>query len=710
MFMTITTISLRTALTLSLLAAAATAVAAEPADSVATDSVAARNLSEVTVTAKNVYKVTDGYAFVPSKTVKKTSADVNEMIRRTPLSNVLIAFDGKITDLNQTPAKYFIDGQPATSEEVVALLNKDVARIEFLNYPADTSFQGAKFAINIVTRKVISGGYVIANGRQQFISPYSNYSLLGKYVGSPKWSLMAVGNYSYLKDTGTHGTETTRYDLKDHITGEMVHIDRTAQITGRSLRFRSWSAGLNWRYKFSERNQLTIQAGISTSRTPNDCTTGILEHDSDSDGTAYSNSSSDRSQSPYITASWNKSFANGMALYVSGGFYATFSKTWSDYISGDSPVISNYFREKGYSPNFYANWQVPLKHNNSLTLDASYKTERFNVEYAGSVNTTENRHEDYYSVSGSYNQRFKFNNNMFGYYLSASIPLRSITMSDGRKFNAVDYSFVGSTYYYLGDSHSFGLGAVYELRSRPISTMNDLKIQDTDISGHEGNPDLKANQQLRANAFYTWMASRKFNLSASVMYINESKNIVTAYNAYNGVVYTSMINSGKREFLTMSLNGSIQLFNNNLLIKPGISLDNNRQSGMLNFSFWTLKGSLRVDYMHPCGFSAGLSYSSPWGKSSLQDTSTIHDFSAHNFEIQASYTIGNLYVQLKCQPLYKYRHNVYYVDLPGVDIRNDLYDKSFARSITLTAKYTLDFGRKYQHEEMSVAARTITSM
>ena len=108
--------------------------------------------------------------------------------------------------------------------------------------------------------------------------------------------------------------------------------------------------------------------------------------------------------------------------------------------------------------------------------------------------------------------------------------------------------------------------------------------------------------------------------------------------------------------------------------------------------------------MHPCGFSAGLSYSSPWGKSSLQDTSTIHDFSAHNFEIQASYTISNLYVQLKCQPLYKYRHNVYYVDLPGVDIRNDLYDKSFARSITLTAKYTLDFGRKYQHEEMSVAA------
>ena len=710
MFMTVTTITLRTTLTLSLLAAAVTAVAAEPTDSVATDSIAARNLSEVTVTAKNVYKVTDGYAFVPSKTVKKTSADVNEMIRRTPLSNVLIAFDGKITDINKNPAQYFIDGQPATSQEVVALLNKDVARIEFLNYPADTSFQGAQFAINIVTRKVISGGYIIANAQQQFRTPYGNYSLLGKYVGSPKWSLMAVGDYGYLKDTGTHGTETTRYDLEDHVTGEMVHIDRTSQITGRKWRNNFWSAGLNWRYKFSERNQLTIQAGISTSRLPYDCTTGLIEHDSDSEGIAYSCSSSRRSQSPYLTASWNKSFANGMALYVSGGIYATFSKSWSDYLAGDSPAISNYFREKGYSPNFYVNWQVPLKHNNRLILDANYKTKRFHVDYVGTVNTTEKRHEDYYSVSGSYNQRFKFNNDMFGYYLSASIPLRSITMSDGRRFNAVDYNFSGSTYYYLGDSHSFSLGAVYELRSRPISTMNDLKIQDSDISGHEGNPDLKANQQLRANASYTWMASRKFNMSASVMYINESKNIVTAYNAYNGIVYTSMINSGKREFLTMSLNGSIQLFNNNLLIKPGVSLGNCSQSGMLNYSFWNLIGMLRIDYMHPCGFSAGLNYSSPWGKGSLQDTSTILDFSSHNLEIQASYTVGNLYVQLKCLPLYSYCRNEYYVDLPGVDIRRDLYSKSFSRSIMLTAKYTLDFGRKYQHEEMSVAARTITSM
>ena len=193
--MTVTTITLRTTLSLSLLAVAATAVAAEPADSVATDSVSARNLSEVTVTAKNVYKVTDGYAFVPSKTVKKASFDVKQMIGRVPLSNVVVGFDGDITDINKNKAKYFIDGQPATDDEIKAILNKDVSRIEYLNYPTAGNFQGASFVVNIVTRKLISGGYVIANAYQRFFQPEGQYSLLGKYVGSPKWSVIVVGNY-----------------------------------------------------------------------------------------------------------------------------------------------------------------------------------------------------------------------------------------------------------------------------------------------------------------------------------------------------------------------------------------------------------------------------------------------------------------------------------------------------------------------------------
>ena len=687
------------------------AVAAEPVDSVATDSIAARSLSEVTVTAKNVFKVTDGYAFVPSKTVKKTSFDVRQMISRVPLSNVVVSHDGAIKDLRNNEARFFIDGKPVSKEEVSALLNKDVERIEFLNNPSDGAFMGEKFAVNIVTRKAVYGGYTTASVGQQFFQPYGSYYLSGKFVGSEKWSIMAIGGYNYSKETGSHGTQTTKYDLEDHVTGEMVHVDRISQQTGSLMRNRGWSGALYWRYKTSKNSELSVTAGISSSRTPDNNYYGILEHDNGAEGVAYSRSSSGRAQYPYFTAYWTKDFANGMTLYIRGDLHATLSKSWSSYISGDSPAISNYFREKAYAPNLHANWHIPLKHNNSLTLDADYKTSRFKVDYAGTVNTTENRHEDNYAIWAKYRQRFKFGENELGYYLRAELPLRSITMSDGRNFNALDCSFSGSVDYSAGERHSIDLSADYDLRSRPISTMNDLKIQNTDISGFEGNPNLKSSQHLSVDLSYTWTQSRYFNLSASARYYNESRNIVTAYNAYNGIVYTSMFNSGKRESYDARLRASLQLLNNSLLIKPFIALQDFRQSGFLNYSFWNFHGGVDIDYMNPCGFSVGLQYSSPWGKGSQQDTSMITDMRSHILQITASYSVGNLSLWLQCNPLYSYTNIKYYVQLPGVDIRNNPYWKdSFSRLIMISAKYTIDFGRKYRHDRMNIDARRITSM
>lgn len=711
MLMSVFNIFLQTALTISLLAAAATAVAAEPADSIAADSIAARNLSEITVTAKNVYKVNDGYAFVPSKTVKKTSFDVKQMISRVPLSNVVVGFDGDITDINKNQAKYFIDGQPATDDEIKALLNKDVARIEYLNYPSAGNFQGASFVVNIVTRKLISGGYVIANAYQRFFQPEGQYSLLGKYVGSPKWSVIVVGNYGYEKHTGTHEIKTTKFDLEDHVTGDMVHIDRISQQTGSLMRSRHWSTAAYWRYMTSASSQLSISAGFSSSRTPDNNEDGIIDHDADSDGIAYQRTAHSRAQSPYISAWWYKVFGNQMTLFISGGLYTTFSKLWSDYITGDSPVISNFIKERGYSPTISANWSVPLKHNNSLNLDASYTTSRFKVDYAGTANTVEHRHEDNYSVSASYRQSLKFRENTLSYNLSADLPFRSIKMSDNSTTNALDCDLRGRISYNIREKHTLGLFALYRLKSRPIKTMNDVKVQDTDISGHEGNPNLKANQYLNIDADYTWMASRKFNLTVDLSYSNESRNIVTAYNAYNGVVYTSMANAGTRESYSAGLRGSLQLFDNRLLIRPQVHVRNSTQSGPFNFSFWHVGTEINIDYMHPSGFSAGIWYTSPWGKGSNQDTSMIYDRPHHVFEIKASYSVGNLSLWLRCNPFYSYSYIKYYVDLKGVDIRCDHYQKDgLSRLIMISAKYIIDFGRKYQHQEVGVDARKITSM
>lgn len=259
-----------------LLVPTVSAIAAEPADSVAADSIAARNLREVTVTAKNVYKVTDGYAFVPSKTVKKTSFDVKQMISRVPLSNVIVGFDGEITDIKKNEAKYFIDSKPVSQEEVKALLNKDVERIEFLNNPSDGAFLGEKFAINIVTRQTVYGGYMTVSAGQRFFQPYGSYYLSGKFVGSEKWSLMAIGGYNYSKETGSHGTQTIKYDLEDHVTGEMVHVDRISQKTGSLMRHNSWSGAVSGATRLRGTVSCLLQRAYLRRARPTTTTTAFL--------------------------------------------------------------------------------------------------------------------------------------------------------------------------------------------------------------------------------------------------------------------------------------------------------------------------------------------------------------------------------------------------------------------------------------------------
>lgn len=80
MFTTVTTITLRTTLSLSLLAVAAMAVATEPADSISTDSIAAiekamsKKLDEVTVEGKTHWHNVKGSTYLPTKKQKNAAS------------------------------------------------------------------------------------------------------------------------------------------------------------------------------------------------------------------------------------------------------------------------------------------------------------------------------------------------------------------------------------------------------------------------------------------------------------------------------------------------------------------------------------------------------------------------------------------------------------------------------------------------------------
>lgn len=160
--MTVTTITLRTTLSLSLLATAAMAVATEPADSVATDSVAtdsiaaiekamSKKLDEVTVEGKTHWHNVKGSTYLPTKKQKNAAATATDLlalmaipeIRATLASETVTTRDGQSVSL-------FVNYFPADANDLTGMRVQDCARVEYLVAPTDPRFQGAEYVINFI--------------------------------------------------------------------------------------------------------------------------------------------------------------------------------------------------------------------------------------------------------------------------------------------------------------------------------------------------------------------------------------------------------------------------------------------------------------------------------------------------------------------------------------------------------------------------------
>ena len=126
--MTVTTITLRTTLSLSLLAVAAMAVATEPADSIATDSIAAiekamsKKLDEVTVEGKTHWHNVKGSTYLPTKKQKNAAATATDLlalmaipeIRATLASETVTTRDGQSVSL-------FVNYFPADANDLTGM-------------------------------------------------------------------------------------------------------------------------------------------------------------------------------------------------------------------------------------------------------------------------------------------------------------------------------------------------------------------------------------------------------------------------------------------------------------------------------------------------------------------------------------------------------------------------------------------------------------
>ena len=168
-------------------------------------------LGEVEVTASNINMKGDHVTYMPTK--KQVNGANNGVLL---LFNMMIPqlkvspMENSVATSDQTSLGIFIDERQADANELARLRPKDIARVEYYDMPTGVfARSGIDRALNIVTKKYTSGGYVDVRTNTKVIYPQGNYSVQASLdKGNVNMLVMAGSNVAKNDNTGS----TTKND------------------------------------------------------------------------------------------------------------------------------------------------------------------------------------------------------------------------------------------------------------------------------------------------------------------------------------------------------------------------------------------------------------------------------------------------------------------------------------------------------------------
>lgn len=109
-------------------------------------------LGEIKVKADAAAMYGDKTVYIPNSRQRNASNSAFDLLRRMAIPQVNVSsIHSSVTDNAGKQVRIFINGIPAMKEELDGMRTVDVKKIEYLEYPSDSRFQGAERVINFIT-------------------------------------------------------------------------------------------------------------------------------------------------------------------------------------------------------------------------------------------------------------------------------------------------------------------------------------------------------------------------------------------------------------------------------------------------------------------------------------------------------------------------------------------------------------------------------
>lgn len=647
-------------------------------------------LGEVEVTASNINMKGDHVTYMPTK--KQVNGANNGVLL---LFNMMIPqlkvspMENSVATSDQTSLGIFIDERQADANELARLRPKDIARVEYYDMPTGVfARSGIDRALNIVTKKYTSGGYVDVRTNTKVIYPQGNYSVQASLdKGNVNMLVMAGSNVA--KNDNTGSTTKNDYMFDTPFTKYMYYdFNETKNLSDYGL-LRATVRG--------KRSYFLAQAMLAWNETPDNTAIRSVSYSDNFYPAAKSFTSSySNGLTPSLLLSHQIRFNKKDMLNWNLSYSYSRNKTRSRYEEGDFAPIINNAKDRYHSLMAGLNYLHAFGNGGQLNFELANFLNNSNSVYSGTSPSQQEMLTNEFLLISSYTHRF---GKKFSLMLRFGIDVNTYKVN-GMETVTKLYTRPGlNANYKIDGTSSLTLTAYAGSFTPSLSLMNEAEQRVSEYEIKRGNPNLLAGKPITSVLSYSkyW---NKFSLAAYAMYNGTIDNYVNLFTIEGNNMVNTHINGGNFHSYVVGVNGVLRLLSNSLQLRLSPTFSHKALTGTYRNKHNRFFIYSEV-YYSTGAFSFSGYYTSP---QTILVSSPVYSKSKCDYGMTASWSHRGLFVQVGCSNIFngKRDYSKNYFNYGAYNTFVKAFSRSLGAQVYLNLSYNFDFGRKVERQDVKV--------
>lgn len=650
------------------------------------------SLTSLTVHEKSATAQSDRTVYMPGVRQKSAAQNLVDLLRfmAIPQINVNI-INNSVTDNAGQAVSLYINGLPASQQDVDGIPTNDVRRVEYLEAPVDPRFQGDTRVLNFIVQEYAYGGYTKASLSENFLAGLtSNASVFSKFnYGKMSYDLYVASNNTESKHIGNSTTED--YLIKGN-DGKDNHIIREELIENSNYKRNQYPITFRATYN-TEKTQIRNTVGFTHDDIPVYNLNGNISiTDVDKSVSRYKRSNPTRKNTLSYSGLFNFSLPNNYSIDFTPTFNFTHTNDRLSYNTANNQSITRDANENAYFYRLKANGRKQLGKRHSILAGLDGGESRNALKYSGS-----NHYSDAFSnVFASGKIGYNYKGSKFSMNTDCGVSWEYSDIN-GKTLNTV-YPFTHIMLQYSPNQKNHFSGYFQVASDSPtISDKASDILQDNEFLYITGNPTSKNARLATANIVYTWLANNIFKMSAFGVFYGAFDRLITVYSPYKdgSAIIRNYINDGNYGGGAFGLSFNFTLFNGKLQLRARPIQNFYKSTGSYNRSYnpflFTTEATL---YLGKLYFMAN--YTSP-EKELQEKTNAIYSKRSLYF-IGAGWSHKNLKIRLTANNLFRTGWNAAKSKMTSTYYTSDIteYDTKFHQYVNISVNYTINYGKKVQ--------------